>query len=80
MHWQPIDTAPIDGRSIVVLFGSRPEGDLAVANWSASERAWLQHGATLFNVTHWNPSTDPRPRRTIPPILGGRVYTRKAKP
>lgn len=69
VRWQPIDTAAIDGRDVVVLWGSRPYGDLGVANWSSSARAWLQYGTPLFNVTHWL-DADPRPKRTIPPIGG----------
>lgn len=66
LTWLPIELAPHD-REIVVLFGSRLYGNLAVANWSNGK--WLQHGVELFNVTHWL-DDEPRPRRRIPPIHG----------
>ena len=68
--WLPIATAPIDdGRDLVVLWGTRPAGDLGIVSYSNGK--WLQHGVELFNVTHWM-KTDERPPRIIPPIVGRR--------
>lgn len=63
--WQPIETAPTDGRDVVVLWGSRTHGDIGIANYSASVNggpAWLRNGVPLFNVTHWL-ETPVRPTR-----------------
>jgi hypothetical protein len=46
-EWQPIETAPKDGRLIEVK---------AVGRWSAFYNNWeREDGRSIYNVTHWRP-------------------------
>ena len=66
-EWQPIETAPQDGRRIIGCYV--PDGDAAVVRWKAGHGDW--HGYWNLDVcgsyaedgewwpTHWMPLPEP---------------------
>lgn len=60
MEWQPIETAPKDGREILVC--SRYQ--CAVAFWDDEEEAWLtdyrrKGNSAYVEARHWMPLPEP---------------------
>lgn len=64
-EWQPIESAPKDGKPIIVL----DDGDVRVAAWSGMLGKFSGTGGNIFNycenATHWMPLPTP------PEQLGG---------
>lgn len=55
MEWQPIETAPKDGRDILVM-----DGDwLTIGWWSGEEWCRQDLHLSLSNPTHWMPLPEP---------------------
>ena len=71
MEWQPIETAPKDGRSLLLTDESIPTRDVEyqicfVGSWSATVNDWaddynLSRGLSGedFIITHWMPPPEP---------------------
>ena len=70
MNWQPIETAPKDGTSVLLLYyGVLHQGafhgpsDGAIYSGRSSQYNWVSEsaGGTLFDgdVTHWMPLPQP---------------------
>lgn len=57
MEWQPIETAPKDGRHILVYSNDR----IISAYWSFSAEDWAEvlHGDIMHSPTHWQPLPKP---------------------
>lgn len=59
MEWQPIETAPMDGRRILT-FREGFQENIAVAWYSASTDMWIPvYGDIWPNPTHWMPLPQP---------------------
>ena len=66
MEWQPIETAPKDGTSCLVVAG---DGNVGEASWCGPDGWWwinthLEHWADSIDFrhgepTHWMPLPDP---------------------
>ena len=61
-EWQPIGTAPQDGREIVVWIPATPEGAgfPLKARWT-QERGWegtVAHSLSGYQPSHWMPLVD----------------------
>jgi hypothetical protein len=70
MKWQPIATAPKDGRHVLVSCNQDPPAFVSEAFYEADgDRGWYQanthwtdaHDGSLRDVTHWMPL--PKPAR-----------------
>ena len=73
MNWQPIETAPRDGTSILLFCGGQPEDNMAVGFWSTSiwvtygnqniKGAWVIYECRSDTIevhpTHWMPLPPP---------------------
>jgi len=67
MSWQPIETAPRDGRTPVLLFQPHPDApdEMHVGVWSKADREWLVVGDYFVEgdeghpITHWMPLPEP---------------------
>ena len=60
--WQPIETAPKNGTTILVYGSWYPDGewkDLAFATWLAGEEMWTFDGDLMLGMTHWMPLPEP---------------------
>jgi hypothetical protein len=57
MSWQPIETAPKDGTSLLVYSDER----IIAAFWSVPADDWAEvvHGYTFYPPTHWMPLPEP---------------------
>ena len=63
MNWQPIETAPKDGRGIIIFY--YPKAGMAFAFWH--EEKWLEVSPGLVSMeenthckpTHWMPLPEP---------------------
>lgn len=59
--WQPIETAPKDGKSILVVNGNW----IVTAHWHRSQQCWASCGPTYERLpwdeqpTHWMPLPEP---------------------
>jgi len=62
MAWQPIETAPKDGQTILV---AAPGGPVAEVKWEPMRRVpsrWRTKGYALpWSPTHWQPMPTPPP-------------------
>lgn len=60
MDWQPIETAPKDGRPILVYCDAWYESRL-VAGWDAHEKAWRIKGmgCPFAQPSHWHQLPEP---------------------
>ena len=57
-EWKPIETAPKDGKSIL-LYPSPYLGEyVAVGNWASHPKVWMTAG-DMVNPTHWMPLPEP---------------------
>jgi|ERR1700723_33065 len=63
--WQPIETAPRDGK-IVLLFGRDADGDnwkMKTGSWNRFENQWYWDGRTIkgydIQPSHWQPLPEP---------------------
>lgn len=63
MEWQPIETAPKDGRSFI---GYNPFTEAHEAYWDASAESWVirtwhtgMEGPWFPGLTHWMPLPEP---------------------
>jgi hypothetical protein len=54
MKWQPIETAPKDGREVLIFVGSGYDGGVIVANWREGG-GWNDWDGDLWEPTHWMP-------------------------
>ena len=71
MQWQPIETAPKDGRPVIVRLD---EGEIIVARFSRDKIGtgwWDEHANSCqswadANATHWMPLPDPPTPPTSP--------------
>jgi hypothetical protein len=54
-HWQPIETAPKDGRTILVVVEEHayPGGRPTFAYWDGEWAWWCERGFTVVLPTHW---------------------------
>lgn len=60
--WQPIETAPKDGDTEVLIYGAL--GTIKVAWYSGGEWKWeydndMTYGSTVYRPTHWMPLPEP---------------------
>jgi len=64
-EWKPIETAPKDGETRVLLGRTGFAEQQAVAWWSAISEAWVTviGGHTFYEATHWMPLPQP-PKET----------------
>lgn len=53
MEWQPIATAPKDGRDVLVF----DDGAITIASWFMD--LWWDHGEMVPEPTHWMPLPEP---------------------
>ncbi len=63
MRWQPVDTAPRDGRPVRLL-GRYPGGESVVCVLGSFEEGcgaegWVDERGTPFVPTHWMPDVPP---------------------
>lgn len=66
-EWQPIETAPKDGRHVLVVAGDQPPAVYEAYYEEDGDRGWFQanthwtdpHDGSLYRVTHWMPLPDP---------------------
>lgn len=69
--WQPIETAPKDGTSILV---AAPGGVVTEASWSSRDNGWFDaYGlredpweGNKLHPTHWMPLPEPPPALAAP--------------
>jgi hypothetical protein len=54
-EWQPIDTAPKDGRRLLL---ATPRGKMADGNWEKTYKVW-SWPYVMVNPTHWMPAPLP---------------------
>ena len=67
MQWQPIETAPKDGKMVIGFFSPlespfRPfqkDGDMAVIWYAGKERGWVMPGVMGLSPTFWVPLPEP---------------------
>jgi hypothetical protein len=59
MNWQPIETAPKDGREILGAVGQSYQGGVVVIQWSDGLDAWLDWDRDFWEPTHWMPLPAP---------------------
>lgn len=65
MEWQPIETAPKDDETLVLLWAAPApashDGGMDVGWWYYPKERWnAQHGGSLnFRPTHWMPLPEP---------------------
>ena len=82
-EWQPIETAPKDGRSLLLYSPSYngPAGPIWVGNWvnddveHAFECMWGVFGVD-YPATHWMPLPDPPTAKTDAPCPGAGLNPR----
>jgi len=55
-QWQPIETAPMEGRRVLCLSKT---GCVFIGRWSELERCFLDESSLLYNATHWMPLPEP---------------------
>ena len=58
-HWQPIETAPKDGREVLVAVGKSYTGGVLVAFWCEHDEAWNDWDRDIWEPTHWMPLPGP---------------------
>lgn len=59
-EWQPIETAPKDGRYIIISVNSNYQ---VICNWVSEEKGWMTRTAQFYGmdrVTHWKPIEPPK--------------------
>jgi hypothetical protein len=56
--WRPIETAPKDGREVLIFVGGYYIGGVVVAEWREGS-GWSDWDADLWNPTHWMPLPAP---------------------
>ena len=59
MTWQPIETAPKDGREVLVAVDKSYTGGVLVALWCAHDEAWKDWDLDTWEPTHWMPLPEP---------------------
>lgn len=61
--WQPIETAPKDGREVLIIrdFGVSTRYGAKVGSFSPPKNAWVStyEGQTVYEPTHWMPLPAP---------------------
>lgn len=57
-EWQPIETAPRDGRT-VLIFTNRPIRQWAIARWIGAPHNHWGDGYERWDATHWMPLPEP---------------------
>jgi hypothetical protein len=57
MKWQPIETAPKDGRQILCAYRFHPDYD--VLRWDSEYGDWSTNGGESFNPAWWMPLPEP---------------------
>lgn len=57
-EWQPIETAPKDGRDALIAYS---DGYIAIGWWSDENQQWCWQNLYLsvMNPTHWMPLPEP---------------------
>jgi len=67
MEWQPIETAPKDGRSIMIAMDIAPDGfgpRIACGSWQRLAEVWwgvCGSALVISKPTHWMPLPPPPP-------------------
>jgi hypothetical protein len=61
MQWQPIETAPKDGLSVLLYEDFEPA--ICAGYWGLESEAWISHRSQSFwrPPTHWMPIQKPEP-------------------
>ena len=63
INWQPIETAPKDGRTIVVCYGMQSNIPVKVVHFNNIHKFWSHYGEADLsletNATHWMPLPPP---------------------
>jgi hypothetical protein len=59
MDWQPIETAPKDGRDVLGFWPDRAEGHMAVAHYDQDRDRFRSDTVEWRNPTHWMPLPAP---------------------
>lgn len=56
--WQPIETAPKDGRAVLIAAVDGTDDIIRIANWNQQHNAWITD-AGFPSPTHWMPLPAP---------------------
>jgi Protein of unknown function (DUF551) len=60
--WQPIETAPKDGKSFLACYGHQGNV-MRIVHWMGLYGVWMSQGDVLHgfstNATHWMPLPEP---------------------
>jgi len=59
MKWEPIDTAPKDGRWVLVTWTGQPHRCEAMKYVESGEWMWWEGDTTTKPPTHWQPLPAP---------------------
>ena len=59
--WQPIETAPRDGTSVLLMTGLKDwlDNDVPSVGWYSKMHGWVGHGASGNIPTNWMPLPTP---------------------
>jgi hypothetical protein len=59
MEWQPIETAPKDGRLILAAHDETYQGGVVVISWRHEYNAWADYDCDFWKPSHWMPLPEP---------------------
>jgi hypothetical protein len=57
--WQPIETAPKDGRLIMVAHNESYQNGVAIVRWSENYGAWVDYDNDFWKPDFWMPLPKP---------------------
>lgn len=60
MNWQPIETAPKDGTSILCYSSDTADTEVTICEWRKHKKCWMNDTLEFYvNPAYWAPLPEP---------------------